>query len=51
MLAVKLVAYKKYEEADDLVKKALENDPDNPHVIRHSGNYLLNQVSLQLWSY
>uniref|UniRef100_A0A668U7Q0 Interferon-induced protein with tetratricopeptide repeats 5 n=1 Tax=Oreochromis aureus TaxID=47969 RepID=A0A668U7Q0_OREAU len=51
MLAVKLVTYKKYEEADGLVKKALENDPDNPHVIRHSGNYLLNQVSLQPWSY
>ncbi|XP_026019074.1 interferon-induced protein with tetratricopeptide repeats 5-like [Astatotilapia calliptera] len=46
MLAVKLVAYKKYEEADDLVKKARENDPDNPHVIRHSGNYLLNQNRL-----
>uniref|UniRef100_A0A668RHV1 Uncharacterized protein n=1 Tax=Oreochromis aureus TaxID=47969 RepID=A0A668RHV1_OREAU len=46
MLAVKLVTYKKYEEADGLVKKALENDPYNPHVIRHSGNYLLNQVSL-----
>ncbi|CAI5660503.1 unnamed protein product [Oreochromis niloticus] len=46
MLAVKLVTYKKYEEADGLVKKALENDPDNPHVIRHSGNYLLNQNRL-----
>uniref|UniRef100_A0A3P9B151 Interferon-induced protein with tetratricopeptide repeats 5 n=1 Tax=Maylandia zebra TaxID=106582 RepID=A0A3P9B151_9CICH len=44
MLAMKLVAYKKYEEADDLVKKALENDPDNPHILRHSGKYLLNQV-------
>uniref|UniRef100_A0A668RVM7 Uncharacterized protein n=1 Tax=Oreochromis aureus TaxID=47969 RepID=A0A668RVM7_OREAU len=46
MLAVKLVTYKKYEEADGLVKKALENDPYNPHVIRHSGNYLLNQNRL-----
>ncbi|CAI5660473.1 interferon-induced protein with tetratricopeptide repeats 1 isoform X1 [Oreochromis niloticus] len=46
MLAMKLVAYKKYEEADGLVKKALENDPDNPHVIRQSGNYLLHQSRL-----
>uniref|UniRef100_A0A668TS31 Uncharacterized protein n=1 Tax=Oreochromis aureus TaxID=47969 RepID=A0A668TS31_OREAU len=46
MLAVKLVTYKKYEEADDLVMKAQKNDPDNPHVIRHSGNYLLNRNRL-----
>ncbi|XP_039463211.1 interferon-induced protein with tetratricopeptide repeats 1-like isoform X3 [Oreochromis aureus] len=46
MLAMKLTAYKKYEEADGLVKKALENDPDNPHVIRQSGNYLLNRSRL-----
>ncbi|XP_019212515.1 interferon-induced protein with tetratricopeptide repeats 1 [Oreochromis niloticus] len=46
MLAVKLGAYKKYEEADDLVMKAQKNDPDNPHVIRHSGNYLLNRNRL-----
>ncbi|KAL4008202.1 hypothetical protein ACER0C_002054 [Sarotherodon galilaeus] len=43
MLGLKLAVYKKYEGADDLVKMALENDPDNPHVIRHSGNYLLNR--------
>ncbi|XP_035767830.1 interferon-induced protein with tetratricopeptide repeats 5-like [Neolamprologus brichardi] len=46
MLALKLTAYKKYEEADGLVNKALENDPDNPHVIRHSGNYLHNRNRL-----
>ncbi|KAL4008209.1 hypothetical protein ACER0C_002061 [Sarotherodon galilaeus] len=46
MLALKLTAHKKYEEADGLVKKALENDPDNPHVIRHSGNYLHNRNRL-----
>ncbi|XP_035767831.1 interferon-induced protein with tetratricopeptide repeats 1-like [Neolamprologus brichardi] len=46
MLAVKLAAYKKYEEADDLVEKARENDPDNPHVIRSSGNYLRNRKKL-----
>ncbi|XP_026019076.1 interferon-induced protein with tetratricopeptide repeats 1-like isoform X1 [Astatotilapia calliptera] len=39
-LGAKLAAYKKYEEAESLVKKALENDPDNPHIIRHSGKYL-----------
>ncbi|KAL4008198.1 hypothetical protein ACER0C_002050 [Sarotherodon galilaeus] len=43
MLAVKLAVNQKYQEADGLVKKALENDPGNPHVIRHSGNYLLNR--------
>ncbi|KAL4008200.1 hypothetical protein ACER0C_002052 [Sarotherodon galilaeus] len=46
MLAVKLVAYKKYQEADGLVEMALENDPDNPHVIRHSGNYFHNRNRL-----
>ncbi|XP_039463075.1 interferon-induced protein with tetratricopeptide repeats 1-like isoform X1 [Oreochromis aureus] len=46
MLAVKLVAYKKYQEADRLVEMALENDPDNPHVIRHSGNYFRNRNRL-----
>uniref|UniRef100_A0A668U5E3 Uncharacterized protein n=1 Tax=Oreochromis aureus TaxID=47969 RepID=A0A668U5E3_OREAU len=51
MLAVKLVAYKKYQEADGLVEMALENDPDNPHVIRHSGKYFRNRVSLQPWLY
>uniref|UniRef100_A0A3Q4GDL3 Uncharacterized protein n=1 Tax=Neolamprologus brichardi TaxID=32507 RepID=A0A3Q4GDL3_NEOBR len=51
MLGAKLAAYKKYEEAESLVKKALENDPDNPHIIRHSGKYLRDRVSLQLWSY
>uniref|UniRef100_A0A669BDH2 Interferon-induced protein with tetratricopeptide repeats 1 n=1 Tax=Oreochromis niloticus TaxID=8128 RepID=A0A669BDH2_ORENI len=46
MLAVKLVAYKKYQEADGLVEMALENDPDNPHVIRHSGKYFRNRNRL-----
>uniref|UniRef100_A0A668TPB5 Uncharacterized protein n=1 Tax=Oreochromis aureus TaxID=47969 RepID=A0A668TPB5_OREAU len=47
MLGAKLAAYKKYEEAESLVMKALENDPDNPHIIRHSGKYLRNQVRLK----
>uniref|UniRef100_A0A3Q0S964 Uncharacterized protein n=1 Tax=Amphilophus citrinellus TaxID=61819 RepID=A0A3Q0S964_AMPCI len=46
MLAVKLVVYKKFHEAKDLVKKALETDPDNPHVIRYIGKYfrMLDQL-------
>ncbi|KAL4008197.1 hypothetical protein ACER0C_002049 [Sarotherodon galilaeus] len=43
MLGAKLGAYKKYEEAESLVMKALENDPDNPHILRHSGKYLRDQ--------
>ncbi|XP_076737122.1 antiviral innate immune response effector IFIT1-like isoform X2 [Maylandia zebra] len=45
-LGAKLGAYKKYEEAESLVKKALENDPDNPHILRHSGKYLRHQNRL-----
>ncbi|XP_005753904.1 interferon-induced protein with tetratricopeptide repeats 5-like [Pundamilia nyererei] len=42
MLAVKLGAYKKYEEAEGLLKKALKTDPDNPHVSRYVGKYFRN---------
>uniref|UniRef100_A0AAZ1Y5L5 Uncharacterized protein n=1 Tax=Oreochromis aureus TaxID=47969 RepID=A0AAZ1Y5L5_OREAU len=42
MLAVKLGAYKKYEEAECLLKKALKTDPDNPHVSRYVGKYVRN---------
>uniref|UniRef100_A0A3Q4M9C3 Uncharacterized protein n=1 Tax=Neolamprologus brichardi TaxID=32507 RepID=A0A3Q4M9C3_NEOBR len=48
MLAVKLGAYKKYEEAECLLKKALKTDPDNPHVSRYVGKYFRNHVSLNL---
>uniref|UniRef100_A0A3P9AZD6 Interferon-induced protein with tetratricopeptide repeats 5 n=1 Tax=Maylandia zebra TaxID=106582 RepID=A0A3P9AZD6_9CICH len=48
MLAVKLGAYKKYKEAEGLLKKALKTDPDNPHVSRYVGKYFRNHVSLNL---
>ncbi|XP_039463189.1 interferon-induced protein with tetratricopeptide repeats 5-like [Oreochromis aureus] len=47
MLAVKLGAYKKYEEAEGLLKKALKTDPDNPHVSRYVGKYLRNHHQLE----
>uniref|UniRef100_A0A3Q0SGL0 Uncharacterized protein n=1 Tax=Amphilophus citrinellus TaxID=61819 RepID=A0A3Q0SGL0_AMPCI len=46
MLAVKLGSYKKYEEAEDLLNKALKTDPDNPHVSRYIGKYFRNQYRL-----
>ncbi|KAM9425095.1 interferon-induced protein with tetratricopeptide repeats 10 isoform 2-T2 [Pholidichthys leucotaenia] len=46
MLAVKLGAYKKYIEAENLVREALKNDPDNPHVCRYIGKYFRNQDHL-----
>uniref|UniRef100_I3KMR2 Uncharacterized protein n=1 Tax=Oreochromis niloticus TaxID=8128 RepID=I3KMR2_ORENI len=46
MLAVKLGAYKKYEEAECLLKKALKTDPDNPHVSRYVGKYVRNHYQL-----
>ncbi|XP_030610997.1 interferon-induced protein with tetratricopeptide repeats 5-like isoform X2 [Archocentrus centrarchus] len=46
MLAVKLGGYKKYEEAEDLLNKALKTDPDNPHVSRYIGKYFRNQYRL-----
>ncbi|CAI5660472.1 unnamed protein product [Oreochromis niloticus] len=46
MLAVKLAAYKKYEEAEGLLKKALKTDPDNPHVSRYVGKYFRNHHRL-----
>lgn len=51
MLAVKLGAYKKYKEAEDLLNKALKTDPDNPHVSRYIGKYFRNQVCLNVDSY
>uniref|UniRef100_A0A3P9AYN6 Interferon-induced protein with tetratricopeptide repeats 5 n=1 Tax=Maylandia zebra TaxID=106582 RepID=A0A3P9AYN6_9CICH len=46
MLAVKLGAYKKYKEAEGLLKKALKTDPDNPHVSRYVGKYFRNHHQL-----
>ncbi|XP_051272991.1 interferon-induced protein with tetratricopeptide repeats 5 isoform X2 [Dicentrarchus labrax] len=40
MLALKLVAYNKHQEAEGLVEKALKIEPDHPHVMRYVGKYL-----------
>lgn len=46
MLALKLFAYQKLQEAEDLVERALKIDPDNPHVMRYIATYLRIQVGL-----
>ena len=46
MLALKLFAYKKHQEAEGLVERALRIDPDNPHVMRYVAKYLRMQVGL-----
>ncbi|CAI5660486.1 unnamed protein product [Oreochromis niloticus] len=45
---VKLGAYKKYEEAEGLLKKALKTDPDKPHVSRYVGKYFRNHKLKQI---
>ncbi|XP_044035845.1 interferon-induced protein with tetratricopeptide repeats 5-like isoform X2 [Siniperca chuatsi] len=40
MLALKLNAYQKHQEAEDLVERALKIGPDNPHVMRYIAKYL-----------
>ncbi|XP_045925592.1 interferon-induced protein with tetratricopeptide repeats 5-like isoform X2 [Micropterus dolomieu] len=40
MLALKLTAHKKHQEAEALVERALEKDPDNPHAMRYIAKYL-----------
>ncbi|XP_055032763.2 interferon-induced protein with tetratricopeptide repeats 10 [Misgurnus anguillicaudatus] len=39
LLAMRLVVYKRYDEADILVEKALERSPDHPHVMRYVGKF------------
>lgn len=46
MLALKLTAHKKHQEAEALVERALEKDPDNPHAMRYIAKYLRIQVGL-----
>ncbi|KAA0725333.1 Interferon-induced protein with tetratricopeptide repeats 1B [Triplophysa tibetana] len=38
-LAMQLVKYKIYEEAERLVEKALQRSPDHPHVLRYAGKF------------
>ncbi|KAI7796533.1 interferon-inducible protein IFI58, partial [Triplophysa rosa] len=40
LLALKLAKFKQFDEAEDLVERALEKSPDSPHVIRYVGKYL-----------
>ncbi|KAL6475173.1 hypothetical protein MHYP_G00162130 [Metynnis hypsauchen] len=46
LLGLKLAAYKKYNEAESLMEKALENSPEDPHVIRYVGKFFRNQGSV-----
>ncbi|KAI4893554.1 hypothetical protein NFI96_004198 [Prochilodus magdalenae] len=46
LLALRLTVHKKYNEAENLVEKALENSPEHPHVIRYVGKFFRNQGSV-----
>ncbi|XP_017338228.1 interferon-induced protein with tetratricopeptide repeats 5 [Ictalurus punctatus] len=39
LLGLRLVAHKKYSEAESLVEQALERSPEHPHVMRYVGKY------------
>ncbi|XP_056627681.1 interferon-induced protein with tetratricopeptide repeats 5-like [Triplophysa dalaica] len=42
LLALKLAEFKLFDEAEDLVERALDKSPDSPHVIRYVGKYMRN---------
>lgn len=46
LLGLRLVADKKFSEAESLVEQALERSPEHPHVIRYVGKFLRNQGSV-----
>ncbi|XP_051523371.1 interferon-induced protein with tetratricopeptide repeats 1-like [Myxocyprinus asiaticus] len=46
LLALKYAEFKLFDEAEDLVEKALEMSPDSPCVIRYVGKYMRNHGSL-----
>nr|XP_055075147.1 interferon-induced protein with tetratricopeptide repeats 5-like [Misgurnus anguillicaudatus] len=46
LLALKLAEFKLFDEAEDLVERALEMSPDSPHVIRYVGKYQRNYGSV-----
>ncbi|XP_065098901.1 interferon-induced protein with tetratricopeptide repeats 10 [Paramisgurnus dabryanus] len=39
LLAMRLLKYMRYDEAEILVEKALERSPDHPHVMRYVGKF------------
>ncbi|XP_056627806.1 interferon-induced protein with tetratricopeptide repeats 5-like [Triplophysa dalaica] len=43
LLALRLVTYKSYEEAERLVEQALERSPDHPRVLRYAGKFFRNK--------
>ncbi|XP_071759707.2 interferon-induced protein with tetratricopeptide repeats 5-like isoform X1 [Centroberyx gerrardi] len=43
LLALKLSSYKKHQEAESLMERALEISPDCPHVTRYAAKYLRQQ--------
>ncbi|XP_037399937.1 interferon-induced protein with tetratricopeptide repeats 5-like [Pygocentrus nattereri] len=46
LLGLRLDIYEKYDEAESLVEKALENSPEHPHVIRYVGIFFRNHGSV-----
>ncbi|XP_056222607.1 interferon-induced protein with tetratricopeptide repeats 5-like isoform X1 [Seriola aureovittata] len=47
MLALKLVGYRKHQEAEGLVERALKIGPENPHVTRYIAKYLRSQGEIE----
>ncbi|XP_051523507.1 interferon-induced protein with tetratricopeptide repeats 5-like isoform X2 [Myxocyprinus asiaticus] len=43
LLGIRLVVFKKYDEAESLVKMALERSPEHPHVMRYVGKFFRNK--------
>ncbi|XP_060794934.1 interferon-induced protein with tetratricopeptide repeats 5-like [Neoarius graeffei] len=46
LLALSLIAHKKYNEAESLVEQALESSPEHPHVLRYVAKFLRIQGSV-----
>ncbi|XP_051959317.1 interferon-induced protein with tetratricopeptide repeats 5-like [Xyrauchen texanus] len=43
LLGMRLAVYKRYDEAEIWVEKALERSPEHPHVMRYVGKYFRNK--------
>lgn len=46
LLSMRLIIYKRYNEAESLVERALERSPDHPHVMRYVAKFFRNQKSV-----
>ncbi|KAG7492767.1 hypothetical protein MATL_G00017720 [Megalops atlanticus] len=47
LLALRLAAYKKFKEAEELVEKAMKTSPDNPYVTRYVAKFFRQQGSTE----